>query len=191
MIGIVRIARLLECDMVSDETSALPRRMEALYAEVIVPRHIAKAFTYLVPPTFVQTIAIGSRVLVPFGRTVLEGVVISLSGHLAPEIKSASIREICSLDRDSSLPTSLFELSRKVAEYYVAPWGQCLRLLLPVMARRKPSPTRYVATAQGRAALKAGLCPDDLRPILDRIARRTPGILSSTLQPTRQRKVPR
>lgn len=189
--GIVRIAGLLECAMVSDETSARPRRTEALYAEVIVPRHIAKAFTYLVPPTLAQTIAIGRRVLVPFGRTVLEGVVISLSGHLATEIKSASIREICSLDRDDHLPASLFELSRKVAEYYVAPWGQCLRLLLPATATQNRSSSRYVATEEGRAALKAGLCPDDLRPILDRIARRTQGILSSTLQSTRQRKVVR
>ncbi|MDF0675780.1 MAG: primosomal protein N' [Nitrospira sp.] len=187
--GVLRISGLLECGMASDETSALPRRTEALYAEVILPRHIAKAFTYLVPPSLAQTIAIGRRVLVPFGRTLLEGVVISLSDHLATEIKSASIREIRSLDRDFSLPTSLFELSRKVAEYYVAPWGQCLRLILPAMATRKPPPTRYLATAQGHAALKSGLCPGDLRPILDRIARRTPGILSSTLQPTRQRKV--
>ena len=163
--------------------------MEALYADVIVPRHIAKAFTYRVPPTLAQTIAIGQCVLVPFGHTVLEGVVISLSNYLATEIKSASIREIRSLDHDgqaSTPPQALFELSRKIADYYVAPWGQCLRLIVPPMATRKTAPARYVATAEGRAALEAGLCPDYLKPILDRIARRTPGILSSTLQPTRQ-----
>jgi len=175
--------------MDSDWSSTLPRRMDVLYAEVIVPRHIAKAFTYLVPPTLAQTIAIGRRVLVPFGRTVLEGVVISLSNHLVTEIKSRSIREIHSLDCEgqaSTLPPELFELSRKVAEYYVAPWGQCLRLILPSMATRKVSPARYVATAEGRTALETGHCPDHLKPILDRIARRTTGILSSTLQPTRQ-----
>jgi len=175
--------------MAADGTSTLPRRMEALYADVIVPRHIAKAFTYRVPSTLVQTIAIGHRVLVPFGRTVLEGIVISLSNRLATEIKSASLREIHSLAHDkqaSPLPPALFELSRKVAEYYVAPWGQCLRLILPPRATRKTSSARYVATPQGRAALEAGLCPDDLKPTLDRIARRTPGILSSTLRPTRR-----
>ncbi|HWG96567.1 MAG TPA: hypothetical protein VN647_05745, partial [Nitrospira sp.] len=154
-----------------------------------MPRHIAKAFTYLVPPALAQTIAIGRRVLVPFGHTVLDGVVISLSNHLATEIKSASIREIRSLDHDgqaSTPPQALFELSRKIAEYYVAPWGQCLRLILPPMATRQISRARYVATARGRTALEAGLCPDHLKPVLDRIARRTPGILSSTLQPTRQ-----
>ena len=175
--------------MASDGTSTLPRRMETLYADVIVPRHIAKAFTYRVPPTLAQTIAIGHRVLVPFGRTVLEGVVISLSNNLATEVKPASIREIHSPDHDgqaSTLSPALFELSRKIAEYYVAPWGQCLRLILPPMATGNPSRARYVATAQGRAALEAGVCPDHLKPMLDRIARRTPGILSSTLQSTRQ-----
>ncbi len=162
--------------------------METLYADVIVPRHIAKAFTYRVPSTLAQTMTIGRRVLVPFGRTMLEGVVTSLSHHLATEIESASIREIHSLNHDEQASTTpvLFELSRKVAEYYVAPWGQCLRLILPPRATRKNSRARYVATAQGRAALEAGLCPDDLKPILGRIARRNPGILSSTLEPTRQ-----
>ena len=84
--------------MTTDEISPLPPRSETLYADVIVPRHIAKAFTYRVPPTLAQTIAIGHPVLVPFGRTVLEGIIISLSNHLATEIKSASIREIRSLD---------------------------------------------------------------------------------------------
>jgi primosomal protein N' (replication factor Y) (superfamily II helicase) len=175
--------------MASDGTSTSPRRMEILYADVIVPRHIAKAFTYVVPPTLAQTIAIGRRARVPFGRTVLEGVVISLSHHLATEIKSASIREILSLDCEggaSTLPPALFDLSRKIAEYYVAPWGQCLRLILPLMATRKVSPTRYVVTAEGRAALEAGLCPVDLEPTLDRIAQRTQGMLSSTLQSNRQ-----
>ncbi len=175
--------------MASDGLSTLPRQMQALYADVIVPRHIAKAFTYLIPPTLAQTIAIGHRVLVPFGRMVLEGVVISLSNHLATEIQSASLREIRSLAHDgqaSTLPPALFELSRTIAEYYVAPWGQCLRLILPSIATRKTSPARYVATSQGRAALETGLCPDSLKPTLDRIARRTAGILASTLQPPRQ-----
>lgn len=175
--------------MASDGLSTVPRQMQALYADVIVPRHIAKAFTYLVPPTLAQTLAIGHRVLVPFGRMVLEGVVISLSNHLATEIRSTSLREIRSLAHDgptSTLSPALFELSRKIADCYVAPWGQCLRLILPSIAARKTSPARYVATPQGSAALEAGLCPDDLRPILDRIARRTLGILASTLQTTRQ-----
>ncbi|MGC4099403.1 MAG: primosomal protein N' [Nitrospira sp.] len=173
------------------ETSPPPHQMDTtLYADVIVPRHIAKAFTYLVPYPLAQTIAIGHCVLVPFGSTVLEGVVISLSNHPANEIQSVSFREILGLAHGghaSTLPAGLFELSRKIAEYYVAPWGQCLRLILPPVTARKTSSERYVATPEGRAALEAGLCSDDLKPTLDRIARRTSGILLSTLQSARQR----
>ncbi len=174
--------------MASEGSSTVPH-MELVYADVIVPRHIAKAFTYVVPSTLAQTLAIGHRVLVPFGSLILEGVVISLSNRPAIGITSVSFREIHSVVRDgqaAQLPASLFELSRKIAEYYVAPWGQCLRLILPPMASRTASSGRYVATAQGRAALEAGLCPDSLKPTLSRIARRTPGILSSTLQSTRR-----
>ncbi|MBI5673139.1 MAG: hypothetical protein HZC50_07820 [Nitrospirae bacterium] len=128
--------------MASDGLSTVPRQMQALYADVIVPRHIAKAFTYLIPPTLAQTLVIGHRVLVPFGRMVLEGVVISLSNHLATEIQSTSLREIRSLAHDgptSTLSPALFELSRKIADYYVAPWGQCLRLVLPSIADSGPN----------------------------------------------------
>lgn len=172
--------------MASDGSSTVP---QVLYADVIVPRHIAKAFTYVVPSTLAQTLTIGHRVRIPFGSMMLEGVVISLSNHPATEIKAGSFREIHSVVHDgqaAKLPPSLFELSRKIAEYYVAPWGQCLRLILPPMASRTPSSGRYVATAQGRAALEVGLCPDYLKPTLGRIARRTTGILSSTLQSTRR-----
>ncbi|TKS60206.1 MAG: primosomal protein N' [Nitrospira sp.] len=166
------------------------RRSQRLYADVIVPRHIAKAFTYLVPAELVQTLEIGHRVLVPFGQTMLEGAVISLSDHPPMGMKTAYLKEIHSLANgagDAELSSTLFELSRKIAEQYVAPWGQCLRLVLPPTPTRKTSPLRYVVTDQGRAALNAGNCPARLRPILDRIARRSRGLLSSTLQQSRDR----
>lgn len=164
------------------------RRRDSLYADVIVPRHIAKSFTYLVPPSLAPAIRVGSRVLVPFGRVVLEGVVVSLASELPAVIKPASLKEISSLAQDGQSPllsTKLLQLSRAIADYYVAPWGQCLRLVCSPSGTRLTSPTRYIATPQGRTALATGSCPDDLRPTLQRIARRTTGILASTLHPTR------
>jgi primosomal protein N' (replication factor Y) len=128
--------------MVHHERPVPPVRHEPLYADVIVPRHIAKAFTYLVPVALTQTITIGRQVLVPFGRTMLAGVVIALSNRLPSGIKPAALKEIRSLDNGSGnvqLPSALFELSRLVAEHYVAPWGQCLRLVLPKEPARAPS----------------------------------------------------
>lgn len=163
---------------------AAHQQTETLYADVLIPRHIAKTFTYLVPFAITHRIQTGSLVKVPFGRSVLEGVVVSVSSHLAPELTPASLKAILSLVKNrpnSTISPTLLDLSRKIAQYYVAPWGQCLRLLCPPVP---VSPTRYIATELGRMALKAGTCPDSLRPTLQRISRRALGILSSTLQPT-------
>ncbi len=157
---------------------------EALFADVLVPRHITKTFTYLVPTSITQRLQTGSLVKVPFGRSVLEGVVVSINSHLAPELTSTSLKTILALvenEHSSTISPTLLELSHKIAQYYVAPWGQCLRLLYP------PTPassTRLIATQLGRMALETGTCPDSLRPILQRIAHRVSGILSSTLRPT-------
>ena len=175
--------------MAFDSDSTAMRRSNPLYADVIVPRHIERAFTYQVPPTLAQAISVGSRVLVPFGRVMLEGAVVSLTHELPAEIRAASLREISSLVQDGQNPLlspKLLQLSHDIASYYVAPWGQCLRLVSSPFAMRPTSPARYTVTPQGHVALAAGSCPDDLRPTLQRIARRTTGILSSTLHPTRQ-----
>ena len=161
-----------------------------MFADVIVPRHIAKAFTYLVPAALVETLEIGHLVLVPFGRATLEGAVISLSDRPPIGMKTADLREIRSVAigvGDAELTAALFELSRKIAEHYVAPWGQCLRLVFPTTSTRKAAPLRYVVTGQGRAAFKAGNCPEHLRPLLNRIGRRSTGVLSSTLRKSRDR----
>ena len=168
------------------------REIHAMYADVIVPRHIAKAFTYLVPAALAPTLAIGHRVLVPFGGAMLEGAVISLSHQPPMGVKAASLKEIRSLASgpgDADLSSTLFELSRKISEYYVAPWGQCLRLVFPPIPQPIAPASRYVATDLGRAALQAGRCPEALRPLLDRIARRSIGVLTSTLMPSRNRDV--
>jgi primosomal protein N' (replication factor Y) (superfamily II helicase) len=161
-----------------------------LFAEVIVPRHIAKSFTYRIPSSMLEVIAVGQRVFVPFGRVELEGVVISLNHHLPFGIPATSIKEIRAMvtNAEGQLPPGLFELSHKIADYYVSPWGQCLRLVCSPLLKSRPSLTRYTITEQGRLALSADHCPDDLRPILERIARRSRGVLSSTIQSTRSGK---
>lgn len=177
--------------MQSDGPSTCADEASPLYADVLVPRHISKSFTYLVPAALRSTIGIGQRVLVPFGRAMLEAAVVSLSQERPAGVNPAHLKEIRSLvdgANEGKKPSILFELSRRVSEHYIAPWGQCLRLIYPAGHKRKQPALRYVATEQGRAALKEGRCPEPLRPLLTRIARRATGILSSTLlsSPSRQ-----
>lgn len=157
--------------MVHHEQPVPPTRDEPLYADVIVPRHIAKAFTYLVPATLTQTLTIGRQVLVPFGRTMLTGVVVSLSNRLHSGIRATSLKEIRSVTDGSGtvqLPPVLFNLSRQVAEHYVAPWGQCLRLVLPKEPARKSSRRQSMtrnAAGPDRAGLGEPLLPVEPDPL--------------------------
>ncbi|MBI2876862.1 MAG: primosomal protein N', partial [Candidatus Tectomicrobia bacterium] len=60
---------------------------------------------------------------------------------------------------------------RWMADYYLAPWGEIIKIALPAAIHLKG--IRYLAiTPAGREALKAGDAEGELRAILQRIARR-------------------
>ena len=114
------------------------------FADVLVPRRLDHPFTYRVPVSLQGRLRIGSRVLVPLGPSTVEGVVVAFSDQPshAPERKAharLSFREITHLigDAGEALPRELLELTRLLADRYVAPWGQCLRLVLPPPAPRR------------------------------------------------------
>lgn len=156
-----------------------------MFADVIVPRHLTKAFTYVVPPLLESRIEVGRRVVVPFGRTMLDGAVVGLTRDLPSGVNLSQLKAIVSLkegDGLSEFPPGMFELSRRVAEEYIAPWGQCLRLVVPPVRAAAPQKWCYVATPQGRLALDEGNCPEAHLPLLKRIVRKKTGLSASTLQ---------
>ncbi|MEO5630563.1 MAG: primosomal protein N' [Nitrospiraceae bacterium] len=144
--------------MVSTQAASPRTEPEALFADVIVPRHLAGPFTYTVPLSLRHTLRIGHRVLVPFGRSILQGAVIALSHVLPQGLDRTRLKEISSVLPEGAatyVSSNLFQLSRQVAEQYVAPWGQCLRLVLPPAPNPRAQVSHYELTEQGRAALAA------------------------------------
>ena len=139
---------------------ATPSRTEpeTLFADVIVPRHLVGPFTYTVPSSLRHTLRIGHRVLVPFGRLILEGAVVALS-YVPPQgLDRVRLKEIRSLQSDgatSEVSINLFQLSRQVAEAYIAPWGQCLRLVVPPILKPRTPVVHFELTEQGRAACES------------------------------------
>ena len=141
--------------LVSATTSSV-----AHYADVLVPRRLDYPFTYRIPISLLGQIGIGSRVLVPFGPSTIEGVVVAFrieppGSSEGTAGTSPSLREIIQLlgDAAEALPPDLLDLTRLLAERYIAPWGQCLRMILPPPPPRR-APTRFVITEAGRAALQ-------------------------------------
>lgn len=164
-----------------------PESLPLLYAEVIVPRHLLRAFTYLVPPRL-QTgePLVGRRVLVPFAANRLHGLVVALSATPPAGLSNKRLKEIVSLASDHAQgepDANLVALSRQIAEDYLVPWGQCLRLVFP-----PPQPARfgrqtYQLTDTGRMALGSGdHVSVQARALLSRLARRKSGLSLATLE---------
>lgn len=98
------------------------------FADVLVPRHLRRAFTYRIPAPLRQHLAVGSRVLVPFGPSTIQGVVIALAVAPPPSFSKPAavgrLKEIIALADDagaSVAPPDLLELTRLVADQYLAP----------------------------------------------------------------------
>lgn len=164
---------------------------------MLVPRHLRRAFTYRIPAPLRQQLAVGSRVLVPFGPSTIQGVVIALAATPPPSFSKPAavgrLKEIIALadgTEAGGAPPDLLELTRLVAERYLAPWGQCLRLALPPpLPSIRPSPY-YRITDAGKTAVRArdGSTSTRLsattRELLTRLAatRRRKGLTLTTLR---------
>lgn len=160
------------------------------FSEVIVPRHLNRSFTYRVPPRLQNRLKVGSRVLVPFGPSRLQGVVVALStqppqGQGIPA--GRSLRDIAALLDETAgteVDQPLLELTRLIAERYLAPWGQCLRLVLPVQPPPKQS-WRYSLTDEGRkAAGETSRLSETAHALLTRLSVAPKGLALSSLQRT-------
>lgn len=148
---------------------------EVCYADVIVPRHLTGPFTYRIPAHLRSSLRIGHRVLVPFGSSILAGAVTALMHSLPPGLERTRLKEIRGLfqgDHSAEVPLSLLDLSRRIAKEYVAPWGQCLRLVLPPLVLSKN------AVRPKKARLPRGIQVESLLPLDERSSMSVPVALS-------------
>jgi primosomal protein N' (replication factor Y) len=119
--------------LAAKQTNAFPGN-ETLFVEVAVPLHLKQTFTYRLPASWRNSVKLGARLLVPFGRKQLTGYAVALHSELdtASEIEESSIKEAVELlDADPLLTPEVLELTRWVADYYAAPWGEVLKAALP------------------------------------------------------------
>lgn len=107
---------------------------EGLFAEVVLDRPLDHPFTYSVGEELRETIGLGKRVRVPFGRgdrsTI--GYVVRIT-EVAPDREVKPVREV--LDDEALLTEDLMRLTRWMADYYMCGWGQVLNAVIPAGAR--------------------------------------------------------
>src|SRR5690242_20029797 len=105
------------------------------FCNVALPVPLRTTFTYAVPEPMRASLQPGSRVLVPFRKKSLVGVVTEFAGS-APD--GAKVREISRvLDLVPALPPKLIELAHWIANYYLAPIGEVFRTMLPPLTELK------------------------------------------------------
>jgi primosomal protein N' (replication factor Y) len=103
--------------------------MTESYCNVAVAVPLRTTFTYAVPEALREQVQAGCRVLVPFRKKALVGVVVEACAD-APE--GTHVREISKvLDLIPALTPKLLELGQWIAGYYLAPIGEVFRAMLP------------------------------------------------------------
>src|SRR5215831_2278052 len=101
-------------------------------ADVAVPGPLRRVFSYDVPESLRETCRPGTRVLVPFGRRRLTGVVVGVDEGPPPPGQTFELKPIDrTLDAVPALDADLLDLTRWASEYYAASWGDMIRAALP------------------------------------------------------------
>jgi primosomal protein N' (replication factor Y) len=141
------------------------------YAEVAVPVHVLSTFIYRLPLAQRDLAQPGARIVVPLGRKPVTGYIVALLDNLRADtsLQESDIKEATEiLDAVPLVTPELLELTRWVADYYLAPWGEVIKAALPPGI--SPTIDQFlVITESGRAEVN-GL-PADPTTIRHRLLR--------------------
>jgi len=113
---------------------------------VALPVPIDRLYSYRVPDSFRTWVRPGRRVVVPFGKRKLAGVVIEEGSE--EDLAKFKARDL--IDVDVELPPlsqELLDLTRWLATYYMCAWGEALRAALPPGSASASSKTRVQTVA--------------------------------------------
>ena len=109
--------------------------MSRAFCNVALPVPLRTLFTYAIPSHLQDSLQPGHRVLVPFRKKSLVGVIVELTDTAPANTK---IREISKpLDLQPALTPKLIQLAQWLANYYVAPIGEVFRAMLPPLVELK------------------------------------------------------
>ena len=110
------------------------------YYRVAVPSPVRRLFDYLPAETAEAELIPGTRVVVPYGKRKVIGVVVEKTTH--SDFKPAQLKAIeqvldQQLPKDAPLlPADLLELGLWAADYYQHPIGEALAGILPTLLRK-------------------------------------------------------
>ena len=100
------------------------------YADIILPLPLDGCFTYSIPSSLRGTVAVGQRVLVPFGRGKrYVGLVARLHDERPQGYEVKDLAQV--LDRQPVVLPLQLRLWQWMADYYMSPVGEVYKAALP------------------------------------------------------------
>lgn len=126
-----------------------------MFVEVALPYHVHQTFTYAVPERFAN-LKCGARVLVLLGNKLVVGYAVALHsdlndvGLVDDHIEIKTLEDV--FDTEPIVSEELLELSKWIADYYYAPWGEVIRATLPSGINAEPEIILSI-TEKGRETL--------------------------------------
>jgi primosomal protein N' (replication factor Y) len=107
-----------------------------LFAEVVFDRPVDQAFTYAVPDSLRDQVAVGKRVVAPFGHG--EKAIVGYCVRLTTTPPARTVKDLRRvLDNEVLLTADLLRLTRWIADYYLCGWGQVLNAVVPGGAKKQ------------------------------------------------------
>jgi primosomal protein N' (replication factor Y) len=141
--------------------------------EVALPVPLDRTFTYAVRED--QIPRRGARVIAPFRNEKLIGVVTAVNSSAPADFEVRFLEAV--LDDEPLLSDDLLALAEWMAQYYLAPLGEVLRGMLPLMAEVQRT-VYYRITDLGRDVLAGALDGDSAK---SRVSKARPGALEPSL----------
>ena len=134
---------------------------DRLFVEVVFDVPVDHAYSYAVPEHLIDRIAVGKRVIAPFGKGSRSaiGYCVRVS-ETVPDRPVKPIRTV--IDDEVLLTDDLLRLTRWIADYYLCGWGQVLNAIVPGGVKTQAG-TRTVNQIEAvpEADLANGACATD------------------------------
>jgi len=125
-----------------------------LFAEIVFDRPLDHAYSYGVTDELRDRLAVGKRVLAPFGRG--DRATVGFCVGVSSEKPNRAVKNIIQvLDEEVLLSAHLLRLTRWLADYYLCGWGQVLNAIVPAGVKDR---------AGTRSVLSIELIPEMLWP---------------------------
>ncbi|HBL35136.1 MAG TPA: primosomal protein N' [Porphyromonadaceae bacterium] len=135
-----------------------------MFADVVLPLPLSETFTYAVPASMQSALAIGCRVIVPFGKRKYYTAIVLKIHHDAPQ-RGVSLKDIHSLiDSVPLVNENQLKLWEWVSFYYLSPLGDVYKAAFPSKLRMESE--TMVSALVGHATDEKGLRPKE-KQIID------------------------